>query len=55
MKYLVLLTVALFAFASAQERNYPIFDRPCSERSSVVRPQVKTSFNVAAVSISWFI
>lgn len=51
MKYLIL--IALFAFASAQDSNrtYPIFDRTCSERSAVVRPNVKTAFNVAAVSI----
>lgn len=45
----LLLLVAFFAFAYAQ-REYPIFDRPCSERSAVIRPLVKTSFNVAAVS-----
>lgn len=48
MKYLIL--VALFAFASAQDRTYPVFDRTCSERSGQIRPEVKTSFNVAAVS-----
>lgn len=51
MKYLIL--VALFAFAAAQEegeREWPIFNRTCAERSAVIRPQVKTAFNVAAVS-----
>lgn len=49
MKYLIL--VALFALAAAQDRRYPIYDRPCSVRSEIIRPQVKTAFNVAAVSI----
>lgn len=50
MKYLVLLALVAIPFAQEEERNYPIFDRPCSERSAVVRLQVKTAFNVAAVS-----
>ncbi|CRK98734.1 CLUMA_CG012145, isoform A [Clunio marinus] len=50
MKYLILF--ALFAFACAQE--WPEYDRPCSERSAIIRPQVKTAFNVAAYSGTWF-
>lgn len=49
MKFLIL--VALFAFASADIRKSTIYDRSCSERSNEIRPQVKTAFNVAAVSI----
>lgn len=53
MKYLILITICAFSFASAQEaRTYPIFNRTCAERSAFIRPQVKTSFNVAAVSSS---
>lgn len=52
MKFLILIAIFAFSFASAQEaRTYPIFDRTCAERSAFIRPQVKTSFNVAAVSI----
>lgn len=51
MKYLILIAIFAFSFASAQEnRTYPIFQRTCSERSAIIRPQVKTAFNVAAVS-----
>lgn len=49
MKYLILVAIFVIGLASAQ-RQYPEFDRPCSERSAVVRPRVKEAFNVAAVS-----
>lgn len=53
MKFLIL--VALFAFAAAQgDRNYPVFERHCSERSAEIRPLVKEAFNVAAYSGTWF-
>lgn len=52
MKYLIL--VALFALAAAQNGGHPEFARPCSERSAIIRPEVKTAFNVAAYSGTWF-
>lgn len=53
MKFLVF--AALVALAAAQEdRRYPIFERTCVERSAHIRPNVKTSFNVAAYSGTWF-
>lgn len=51
MKYLIL---ALLVAAVSAQRQYPEFDRPCSERSAIIRPQVKTAFNVAAYSGTWF-
>lgn len=48
MKLLILF--ALFACALAQDRVYPEFPRTCAERSAVIRPLVKTAFNVASVS-----
>jgi hypothetical protein len=53
MKYLII--VALFAFAAAQdegEREFPVFNRTCSVRSAEIRPNVKTAFNTAAVSVN---
>lgn len=52
MKLLIL--VALFALAAAEDRRFPIFDRTCEERSALIRPQVKEAFNVAAYSGTWF-
>lgn len=51
MKYLIL---ALLVAAVSAQREYPEFDRPCTERSAIIRPQVKTAFNVAAYSGTWF-
>lgn len=51
MKYLIF---ALLVAAVSAQRQYPEFDRPCSERSAIIRPQVKTAFNVAAYSGTWF-
>lgn len=48
MKYLIL--IALFAFVAGQDRVYPIYDRPCSERSELIRPEAKEAFNQATVS-----
>jgi hypothetical protein len=60
MKFLVFL--AIIAFVAAEfddgsgegsgegDHEFPVFDRPCSERSAIIRPQVKTAFNVASVS-----
>lgn len=52
MKYLIV--VAFFAFAAAQEREYPIFDRTCDARKAEIRPHVKTSFSVGAYAGTWF-
>lgn len=49
MKFLVF--AALFALACAQVRQYPEFNRPCSVRSALIRPNVRSGFNVAGVSI----
>ena len=49
----ILILVALFALASAKDfRKATVFNRPCSERSALIRPQAKEAFNVAAVSSS---
>lgn len=52
MKFLII--VAFFAFAAAQDRDYPIFDRTCDARKAAIRPFVKSSFNVAAYAGQWF-
>lgn len=49
MKFIVL--AALFAYVAAQQGGFPIYNDPCSVRSAIVRPEVKTSFSTAAVSI----
>jgi len=51
----VLILIALIALASAKDiRKSTVYDRPCSERSDQIRPLVKTGFNVAAYSGTWF-
>lgn len=52
MKYIIL--IALFALVVAADepiRKSTVYDRTCEERSAEIRPQVKTAYNVAAVSI----